>query len=61
MSENIGILFPLLGIVAMILFMLFMMGVCFLMMSISRRRTGGMNGWCGCMGMCCDRKEERKS
>ncbi|MDD1728273.1 MAG: hypothetical protein LUQ50_04275 [Methanospirillum sp.] len=61
MSEFFGIAFSLFGIIAMIMFMVIMMGVCFLMMRVFRRRMGGMNGCCGCMGMVCERKEEYKS
>jgi hypothetical protein len=61
MSEVIGISFLLYGVAAMILFMLIMMGICFLIMRIFRRGTDCMNGCCRCMGMVCDRKEERES
>lgn len=60
MSKGIEISFPLLGIVAMVLFMLIMMGVCFIIMRIFSRRMCGMDEYCGCKGMICNRKEEHE-
>jgi len=51
MSEILGVSFPLSAIAIMIVFMVLMMGICFLMMRIGRMRMGCMGGCCRCMEM----------
>ncbi len=61
MSGVLGIPILLYGIVGIILFMLVMMGTCFLMKRLFWRKICGMNGWCRCMAMTRNEKEEDTS